>query len=39
VELFGVLGGEYKKKLVVPCPGATIFARLKQDRYLLVKKA
>lgn len=38
VELFGVLGGEYKKKLVAPCPGASIFARLKKDRYLLVKK-
>ncbi len=39
VELFGVLGGEYKKKLVAPCPGATIFARLEPDRYLLVEKA
>lgn len=39
VELFGVLGGEYKTKLVAPCPGATIFARLKKDRYFLVKKA
>jgi hypothetical protein len=39
IELFGVLGGEYKKKLVSPCPGATIFARLEPDRYLLVEKA
>ena len=39
VELFGVLGSEYKTRLVAPCPGATIFARLKKDRYLLVKKA
>ena len=38
VELFQVLGGEFKKKLVAPCPGATIFARLKPDRYLLVEK-
>jgi hypothetical protein len=38
VELFGVLGGEYKKRLVAPCPGATIFARLKQDKYFLVTK-
>ena len=38
VELFQVLGNEYEKKLVAPCPGATIFARLKPDRYLLVKK-
>ena len=38
VELFQVLGSEYDKKLVSPCPGATIFARLKPDRYLLVKR-
>ncbi len=38
VEMFQVLGGKYKKKLVAPCPGATIFARLKPDRYLLVEK-
>ena len=38
VELFQVLGGKFKKKLVAPCPGATIFARLKPDRYLLVEK-
>jgi hypothetical protein len=39
LELFQVLGGEYQKKLVAPCPGATIFARLKPDRYLLVEKS
>lgn len=39
VELFQVLGGEFDKKLVAPCPGATIFARLKPDRYLLVERA
>lgn len=38
VELFQVLGSEFKKKLVAPCPGAAIFARLKPDRYLLVEK-
>jgi hypothetical protein len=38
VELFQVLGSEFKKKLVAPCPGATIFARLKPNRYLLVEK-
>jgi hypothetical protein len=38
VELFQILGSEYKKKLVAPCPGAVIFARLKADRYLLVEK-
>jgi hypothetical protein len=39
VELFQVLGAEFQRKLVAPCPGATIFARLKPDRYLLVEKA
>jgi len=38
VELFQVLGSEYNKKLVAPCPGASIFARLKPDRYLLVER-
>ncbi len=37
VELFQVLGRDYHKKLVAPCPGATIFARLKPDGYLLVE--
>jgi hypothetical protein len=31
-------GFPIQKKLVVPCPGAVIFARLKPDRYLLVEK-
>jgi hypothetical protein len=38
LELFQVLGEEFGKKLVAPCPGATIFARLEPDRYLLVEK-
>jgi len=38
VELFQILGGQFKRKLVAPCPGATIFARLKPDRYFLVEK-
>jgi len=38
LELFQVLGGEHKRKLVAPCPGATIFARLEPDKYLLVEK-
>lgn len=37
VELFQILGTAYKKKLVAPCPGASIFSRLKPDRYLLVE--
>ena len=39
LELFQVLGTQYPKKLVAPCPGATIFARLKPDQYLLVEKS
>ncbi len=38
LELFQILGEEYAKKLVSPCPGATIFARLTQDEYLLVER-
>ena len=38
LELFQVQGSQYTKKLVAPCPGAVIFARLKPDQYLLVEK-
>jgi hypothetical protein len=38
LELFQVLGQEHPRKLVAPCPGATLFARLKPDEYLLVEK-
>ena len=38
LELFQVLGAEHEKKLVAPCPGATIFARLEPDTFLLVEK-
>ncbi len=38
VELFQVVGGEHRKKLVAPCPGGAIFARLRPDRYLLVQR-
>jgi hypothetical protein len=37
LELFQVLGAQYKKKMVAPCPGATIFARLEPNRYLQVE--
>jgi hypothetical protein len=39
LELFQVLGSGFRKKLVAPCPGASIFARLKPNQYLLVEKA
>lgn len=38
LELFGVLGEKWKKKLVAPCSGAVVFSRLEKDRYLLVEK-
>jgi hypothetical protein len=39
LELFQVIGTQHHKKLVAPCPGATIFGRRKPNRYLLVEKA
>jgi hypothetical protein len=38
LELFQILGDQFPKKLVGPCPGASLFARLKPDQYLLVEK-
>ncbi|MBW2311957.1 MAG: hypothetical protein JRF35_12945 [Deltaproteobacteria bacterium] len=38
LELFGVIGERWKKKLVSPCAGAVIFSRLEKDRYLLVER-
>lgn len=38
LELFQILGREHARKLVTPCPGAVVFARLQPDRYLLVEK-
>ncbi len=38
LELFQVIGGHFKKKLVAPCPGAVRFARLDPDRYFLVER-
>lgn len=38
VELFGILGDAFPRKLVAPCPGASLFARLPPDRYLLVTR-
>ena len=39
LELFQIIGSEFERKLVAPCPGATFFARLEPDRYLLVEKS
>lgn len=38
LELFGVLGRQHTRKLVRPCPGAVIFARLQSNQYLLVER-
>jgi hypothetical protein len=37
LELFGVIGEKWKKKLVAPCSGAVVFSRLEKDRYLMVE--
>jgi hypothetical protein len=37
VELFNILGGEFERKYVVPCPGFVRFAGGEADRYLLVR--
>ncbi len=33
LEFFNIIGGRWKKKLVVPCPGAVLFAGLAPNRY------
>ena len=38
LELFQILGEDFARKLVRPCPGATLFARLKPDQYFLVER-
>jgi hypothetical protein len=37
LELFQVIGAGFSRKLVAPCPGAVIFARLEPDAFLLVE--
>lgn len=39
LELFQVLGENYKKKYVTPCPGAVFFGGLEPDRFLEVESA
>jgi len=39
LELFGVIGKKWKKRLVAPCSGAVVFSRLEKDRYLLVESS
>lgn len=38
LELYQVLGRGHRRKLVRPCPGAVIFARLQPNQYLMVER-
>ncbi len=38
LEVYDIIGWNFKRKFVVPCPGAVIFAGLKKDKYYEVKK-
>ena len=33
LELFNIIGSQWKKKLVAPCPGAVLFAGMTSNRY------
>jgi len=33
LEFFNIIGAQFKKKLVVPCPGAVLFAGMAPNRY------
>lgn len=37
LEFFNVIGAEFSRKLVVPCPGAVIYAGLPVNRYIEVE--
>ena len=36
LEFYNIIGSDFKKKMVVPCPGAVLFAGLTVNRYLEV---
>ena len=36
LELYNIIGSDFRKKLVVPCPGGVLFAGLPVNRYLEV---
>jgi hypothetical protein len=36
LEFYNIIGSEFNKKMVVPCPGAVLFAGLTVNRYLEV---
>jgi len=33
LEFFNIIGAQFKKKLVIPCPGAVLFAGMAPNRY------
>ena len=37
LEYFNIIGGNHRKKLVVPCPGAVLFAGMAANRYYQVE--
>lgn len=37
LELFNVIGDEYRRKRVVPCPGAVIYGGMAVNRYIEVE--
>lgn len=37
LEFFNIIGRQYKKKLVVPCPGAVMYAGLPVNKYIAVE--
>lgn len=39
LEFFNIIGSQLKKKLVVPCPGAVLFAGMSSNRYYEVSQA
>ena len=38
LEIYDIIGTQFKKKLVIPCPGSVIFAGLKKDKFYEVTK-
>ena len=38
LELYGIIGDQHHRKLVTPCPGAVVFARMAANRYYEVVK-
>jgi hypothetical protein len=37
LEFFNIIGGNFRKKFVVPCPGAVLFAGMSVNQYYQVE--